>query len=138
MNLRGLANGLTRTVNPNRVVHWMRGVGVGQDPETGERFPVFDTVIFQANIQAVSSSELQLISAMNMEGYHRAVYINGSSIGPVRDEIRPGDVFKFGGRTWKVTQVPEDWDENGWSKVIVTMQQGTGAGTEGERYGPRC
>lgn len=131
MNLRGLANGLTRTVNPNRVVQWMRGVGVKQDSETGERSPVFDTVIFQANIQAVPSDELQLISAMNMEGYHRAVYINGSSIGPVRDEMRPGDVFKFGGRAWKVTQVPEDWDENGWSKVIVTMQQDAGAGTAG-------
>lgn len=137
MNLRQIANSLTGTINPNRPVQWLRGTGWGQDPETGNRFPVYDTIIIPANVQAVSSSDLKLIDGIGISvmGYHRTLYINGAVLGPVRNEMATGDVFMFDNRTWKVSLIPEDWDANGWSKVIVTLQQNDGSSSGNQRCG---
>ena len=131
MNLRSLANGSTRAVRPNKPVVWQRSAGWVQDPDTMLRVPAYQTINIQAQIQAVTSDDLKLMDGLNIQGYHRCVYLNSRALGAVRNEMKGGDLFLFGGQTWKVTLVPEDWDDCGWSRVIVTLQQEGGTGADG-------
>lgn len=130
MNLRSIANGSTRAIRPNNPVVWRRSNGYTQDPDTGQRTPAYIDVNIPANIQAVSSQELNMVLGMGIQGYHRALYINGSALGTMRNLMKGGDMFLFSGATWKATIVPEDWDDCGWSRVIVTLQQQGGTGAD--------
>lgn len=130
MNLRSLANGATRAVRPNRTVTWQRSTGWTQDPDTAQRMATYQTINLPAQIQAVSSTDLQLLNGLNIQGYHRCLYINGRALGAVRNQMKGGDIFLFDGQEWKVTLVPEDWDDCGWSRVIVTLQQESGSGAD--------
>ncbi|ARW48144.1 hypothetical protein [Acetobacter pasteurianus] len=122
MNLRSIANGMTRRVKSNKTVVWRRNVGWDQDPVTFKRTPKYQSIVLSANIQPVSSTDLEFVDGINKQGYSRAVYLNARAMGQLRSELRGGDLFTFCGQEWLVTQVPEDWDENGWCRVIVTRQ----------------
>lgn len=130
MNLRGIANGLTQAVRPNTTIIWRRNIGWRQDDETGARSANFADMQFTAQIQALSSTDLKLMAGLNIQGYHRSVYLNGRAAAAMRGMAKGGDYFIFGGQQWKVTMVPEDWDDCGWTRVIVTLQQDCGRGSD--------
>ena len=129
MNLRGIANGMTSRVRPNRSITWRRSTGWAQDPDTGQRTSTYSDRQIIGQIQAVSSQDLQLLGGFATQGYHRSIYINGHALGTLRNEMKGGDQFLFDGKTWKVVAIPEDWDDAGWCKILVTLiqQGGTGA-----------
>ena len=131
MNLRSIANGMTRAVRPNTTILWRRATGYTQDATTLQRTPSYQDIYLSAQIQALSSDDLKLFDGLNLQGYHRSIYINGRALGAVRNEMKGGDIFQFNGQEWKVAIVPEDWDDCGWSRVIVTLQQESGSGADG-------
>lgn len=130
MNLRSVANGSTRAIRPNNSVVWRRSNGYTQDATTGQRTPVYIDIHVPANIQAVSSQDLNMILGLGIQGYHRTLYINGSALGTMRNLMKGGDLFLFSGAEWKATIVPEDWDDCGWSRVLVTLVQQGGSGAD--------
>ena len=130
MNLRAIANGMTSRVRPNTSITWRRSTGWTQDPDTGTRTAQYADRQIIGQIQAVSSQDLQLLGGFATQGYHRAIYINGHALGTLRNEMKGGDLFIFGGQNWKAVSLPEDWDDAGWCKIIVTQTQQGGDGAD--------
>ena len=126
MNLRGLANKYTRLTNNNIQVNWVQSTGYVTD-EAGKRTPTNITLTVEAQVQALSTSDLQQVDGLNMTGVMRTVYLYGNAAGVVRVDQIGGDVLRFPEvpngtvRNWLITKVVETWAE--WSKVIVTLQQ---------------
>ena len=126
MNLRGLANKYTRLTNNNIQVNWVQSTGYVTD-DAGKRTPTTITLTVEAQVQALSTSDLQQVDGLNMTGVMRTVYLYGNAAGVVRVDQIGGDVLRFPEvpngtvRNWLITKVVETWSD--WCHVIVTLQQ---------------
>lgn len=126
MNLRGLANKYTRLTNNNIQVNWVQSTGYVTD-EAGKRTPTNITLTVEAQVQALSTSDLQQVDGLNMTGVMRTVYLYGNAAGVVRVDQIGGDILRFPEvpngtvRNWLITKVVETWSD--WCHVIVTLQQ---------------
>jgi hypothetical protein len=100
---------------------------------TGQRVTLYTEVTgLPMQVQALTAQELQHIDGLNIQGIVRYVYMNGRIEGLDRPNLMGGDILLIPtGMTtanpdvWLVTQVMEDWDAGGWSKVLVTLQAPT-------------
>ena len=125
MNLRGIANGLTRAVNPNTYVTWVQSTGYTIDA-TGTQIPTTTSKTIDAQIQGTTPSDLRHMDGLNIQGVMRSVFMYGSAMGAVRADQKGGDILQFpesrGGlvQNWMVVQVIETWPD--WCHVIVTLQ----------------
>jgi len=126
MNLRGIANKYTQVTNKNIPINWVQSTGYVTD-DAGKRVPTTITLSVQAQVQALSATDLKHIDGLNMTGVMRSVYMYGNAAGVVRADQIGGDILVFpetpGGcnKNWLVTQVMETWPD--WCRVIVTLQQ---------------
>jgi len=126
MNLRGLANKYTRLTNNNIQVNWVQSTGYVTN-DAGKRVPTSITLTVDAQVQALSTSDLQHIDGLNITGVMRTVYLYGNAAGVVRADQIGGDILRFPEvpngtiRNWLITQVVETWSD--WCHVIVTLQQ---------------
>jgi len=126
MNLRGLANKYTRLTNNNIQVNWVQSTGYVTN-DAGKRVPTSITLTVDAQVQALSTSDLQHIDGLNITGVMRTVYLYGNAAGVVRADQIGGDILRFPEvpngtiRNWLITQVVETWPD--WCHVIVTLQQ---------------
>jgi hypothetical protein len=121
MNLHQMVAGAIGMVNPFITVEILRSAGYTTNPD-GSRTPTYVTLSGPAQVQDMSTDELRLLSdaGINIQGIHKAIYLNGGWAGIVRADQQGGDVFRFSGYDWLVTVVPEQWPD--WTKVMVTMQ----------------
>ena len=126
MNLRSLANKYTQITNKNQQINWIQSTGYVTD-SAGKRTPTTITLTVEAQIQALSASDLKQVDGLNITGVMRSVYLYGNAAGVVRVDQIGGDILVFPeipgstSRNWLVTQVVETWSD--WCKVIVTLQQ---------------
>lgn len=127
MNLRGIANRLTQAVNPNISVAWIQAAGGYTTDATGTRTAITSAPVpVQAQVQALSSTDLKQMDGMNIQGVMRSVYLTGSASGVIRADQKGGDILQFpespGGavRNWRVTVMSETWPD--WCRVIVVLQ----------------
>ena len=125
MNLRSLANKYTRLTNNNQQINWIQSTGYTTNG-AGKRTPTTITLTVEAQIQALSASDLKHIDSLNITGVMRSVYLYGNAAGVVRVDQIGGDILVFPEvpcgtpRKWLVTQVCETWAD--WCRVIVTLQ----------------
>jgi len=125
MNLRSIANQYIQVTNPNIQINWIQSNGYTTD-DAGRRTPQTLTLTVNAQVQALSATDLQHTDGLNITGVMRSVYLYGNAAGVVRVDSLGGDILVFpeipGGcnRNWLVTQVVETWPE--WCHVIVTLQ----------------
>ena len=123
MNLRGMANGVTRSINPNIPATLKRSVGYVTDA-AGKRIPQFQEFTGTIQVQPMGTGDLQHAEFLNLQGVLRAVYIHGNWAGVVRGDAKGGDVLIFSeageNKTWHVVSVVEAWPD--WTKVIVCLQ----------------
>ena len=121
MNLHGIASQYTSAVNPLEKVLILRSAGSTLIPG-GKRNPQYHpAVAIIADLQALSFGDLQQIDGLNIQGYRRALYINGASFGIVRPDQLGGDlIVRTDGTTWLNVHVLEPW--NDWFKFVVTRQ----------------
>jgi hypothetical protein len=121
MNLHQLAVGATSAVNPQSKIVIFMSAG-WQTASDGSRTPTYrPPVIRQGDIQPLSTGELAQVQALNLQGVHRAIYINGSVKGLVRVDERGGDlIVTSDGKVWLTTEVAEQWPN--WVRVVVTLQ----------------
>lgn len=122
MNLNSIANSAIRAVSPNM----LGSVQVSTGHTTNADFSVTPTAQtfpnIWMNVQALSGPELRQLDAVNQQGVVRGVYLNGKIEGLDRPVGKGGDLLLFNNQTWRVTQVMEPWDVDGWCKVAVTLQ----------------
>lgn len=77
--------------------------------------------------QPLTGGNLRHMDALNLQGSHRALYVNNNLRGAVRVALKGGDVVTLAnGSVWLVTQVLEPFfDSAGWQKVAITLQDGS-------------
>jgi hypothetical protein len=122
MDLRGLANGVTSTVNPNETVSVLRSTGftVGAG---AKQVPSYAAAVDgPAQVQALDADDIKQLDGLNIQGTVRAIYLRGSLAGVVRPNQTGGDLVKrkAGAETWLVVKVLESWPD--WTKAAIVLQ----------------
>lgn len=130
MDLRGIANSLSSTVNPNIVVSVQRSNGFTAGPGY-RQVPAYEPIVTgPAQIQALNGSTLQLVSGLNIQGDLRTIILRGELAAVVRAEGEGGDIVTITGPlppvymplvgTWLVVKVLESWPL--WTKAVIERQ----------------
>jgi hypothetical protein len=125
MNIRALANRFTQVTNRNIPINWIQSNGYTTN-DAGKRFPKTITMSVQAQVQALSGSDLLHTDGLNMQGVMRSVYMYGNAVGVVRADKLGGDILVFPeclngcNKNWLITKVVETWPD--WCHVVVTLQ----------------
>lgn len=127
MNLRGIANQVSRTINPNRDVSVLRSTGFTAGAGARQVPSYAAPVVGPAQIQALDADDIKQIDGLNIQGVMRAIYLYGVLVGVVRPDQTGGDLIKItdmpgfpGERTWLVVKVLEGWDT--WTKCCIVLQ----------------
>ena len=120
MDLRGLANSVTSTVNPNKTVTVRRStgytIGAGRKQVPGYADPVTGP----AQIQALDANDIKQLDGINIQGTIRAIYLRGALAGVVRPDGTGGDLVQIDGQNWLVVKVLEGWPT--WTKAAIVLQ----------------
>jgi hypothetical protein len=119
LNLHGVASGVLDAVNPRIPAVLKASKGWTETPD-GHRLPVLKPQNGMIQVQGITAMELAHLSALNITGVLRKVYLDGDWNAIVRSTGQGGDLFSFGGHDWLVVHVLETWPE--WSAVIVSQQ----------------
>lgn len=122
MNLRGIANRATSTINPNVPGVFQVNTGFTTLPG-GKRVPSYNSVDVIVQLQELSSTDLRQVDSVNIQGILRSAYLNGNFNGVNRPEQKGGDILMIGAEKWLVVKVPEIWHD--WCRVIINLQRST-------------
>lgn len=129
MDLRGIANQVSDTVNPNIIVTWRasNGFSIGT---AGKQQPQYLTgVTGPAQVQALDNSDLKQIEGLNISGSIRALYMRGNLAAVIRADSKGGDQIIIGAQrgapallvgTWLTSKVLESWPD--WTKIVIVKQ----------------
>lgn len=131
-NMHGLVRGLINAVNPDIQVIWLVSTGTTPAAHAKSTPTYADPVTLNAQVQAVSGSDLRKYNFLQAQGVYRAVYMYANPDAINRVESKGGDILQFPqypsgpNRSWLITRVDEPWTAgNGglsWTRVIVTLQ----------------
>ena len=120
MDLRGIANGVTTTVNPNKTVTVLRStgytIGAGRKQVPSYAAPVTGP----GQIQALDANDIKQLDGLNIQGTIRAIYLRGALAGVVRPDGTGGDIVQIAGQNWLVVKVLEGWPT--WTKAAIVLQ----------------
>ena len=120
MDLRGIANGVTTTVNPNKTVTVLRStgytIGAGRKQVPSYAAPVTGP----GQIQALDANDIKQLDGLNIQGTIRAIYLRGALAGVVRPDGTGGDLVQIDGQNWLVVKVLEGWPT--WTKAAIVLQ----------------
>lgn len=129
MNLHAIVRGAITTVNQDVPATLRRSNGYVINPD-GTQVPGYtDVPGIPVQVQALSFQDLHQLDGLNIQGVRRALYLNGSAMGVVRNLQVGGDLFIFAdgilpeGNTWLVAHVLEQWGPGAeWCKCVITLQ----------------
>ena len=120
MDLRGIANGVTSTVNPNQTVTVLRStgytIGAGRRQVPGYAAPVTGP----GQIQALDANDIKQLDGLNVQGTIRAINLRGNLAGVIRPDGTGGDIVQIAGQDWLVVKVLEGWPT--WTKAAIVLQ----------------
>lgn len=122
MDLRGIANGVITTVNPNETVTVLRStgytIGAGAKQVPGYAAPV----VGPGQVQALDADDIKQLDGLNIQGVIRAIYLRGVLAGVIRPDGTGGDLVKRKSdtETWLVVKVLESWPD--WTKAAIVRQ----------------
>ncbi len=120
MDLRGLANGVTSTINPNETVTVLRSTGYTLGAGAKQIPTYASPVTGPAQVQALDADDLRQLDGLNIQGTLRAIYLRGALAGVVRPAGTGGDIIQRGAQNWLVVKVLEQWPD--WSKAAICLQ----------------
>lgn len=129
MNLRGIANAATQSVNPNIPITVKVSGAFAIDPATLRQVPTYTEYSGYGNVQALDGDELSQINFMNIEGTLRSAYLYGSISGVIRPDGVSSSRLVFTSnesgivksREWNVYKVLETWPD--WCKVAIVYTE---------------
>ena len=127
MDLRGIANGVTTTVNPNETVTVLRSTGFTTGAGAKQVPTYADPVSGPGQIQALDADDIKQLDGLNIQGTIRAIYLRGTLAGVVRPNQTGGDLVTIAAPapvalrgTWLVVKVLESWPD--WTKAAIVLQ----------------
>lgn len=122
MNLHGLAGRAIGVVNPPISAQVSQSTGY-TTAANGDQAPAYAAPItLTVQKQELSFKDLQHVDGLNIQGELCSVYLSGQIYGIDRGTAKGGDLFVFGGATWLVVAIPEQWPD--WCRVILCKQVG--------------
>lgn len=120
MDLRGIANSVSSTVNPNIpiTVRASDGYSIG----TGRKqVPAYlPDVNGYGQLQALDGDDLKQLEGLNIQGTIKALYVTGTLAGVIRPNEKGGDIIIIDGQEWLTVKVIEGWAN--WTKVAIRLQ----------------
>ena len=123
MNLRSIANSITRGVNPNNTTAvLMTNDGYTIAPG-GIKTPKYIESTIEIQQQSLESADMQHLNLATQQGQYSYVYANGLISAQRRNLEKGEDMLKFKAygedtvSTWKVEKVMESYPD--WVKVLV-------------------
>lgn len=130
MDLRGIANAASDTVNPNIIVSVKASTGYTINPADRKQVPAYAAPMTgPAQLQALDGSELRQLDGMNLQGVLRSIYLRGLLAGVIRSQSKGGDLITIAAQanvstpfvgTWLVVKVFETWPL--WTKAAINYQ----------------
>lgn len=120
MDLRGIANQSTDTVNPNISVSvqastgYVIGSGLKQVPSYAAPITGF------AQVQALTAADLRHLDGLNIQDATQSIILRGPLNAVVRAHSQGGDLVSIGHETWLTVAVLEQWPL--WTRAAITMQ----------------
>ena len=120
MDLRGIANTVTDTVNPNISVTvkastgYTIGSGLKQVPSYAAPVTGF------AQVQALTAADLRHLDGLNIQDATQSIILRGALNGVVRAHSKGGDLVTIGSDTWLTVAILEQWPL--WTRAAITMQ----------------
>lgn len=93
-NVRALANKYIQVTNKNQQINWVQSNGYITD-DAGRRTPKTITLTVEAQVQALSATDLKHVDGLNITGVMRSVYMYGNAAGVVRVDQIGGDILVF-------------------------------------------
>ena len=123
MNLHGIVSGIVSAVNPMQEVTIEVSIG-NVTLEDGSRVPKYAKPVKRmAQIQPLTSGDIQHLDSLNIQGVFQGIYISGHLDGLIRSDNKGGDRITFpDGKVYLVTTSIEDWPD--WTKVAASLQNG--------------
>jgi hypothetical protein len=120
MDLRGIANQSTDTINPNILVTVLASsgytVGSGLKQVPSYAAPVTG----YAQVQALTAADLRHLDGLNIQGATKSIILRGELNAVVRAHSQGGDLVTFGGDTFLTVAVLEQWPL--WTRAAIQMQ----------------
>jgi len=120
MDLRGIANGVITTVNPNETVTVLRSTGYAIGAGAKQVPSYAAPVIGPGQVQALDADDIKQLDGLNIQGVIRAIYLRGTLAGVIRPDGTGGDIVQHGNETWLVVKVLESWPD--WTKAAIVRQ----------------
>lgn len=130
VDLRGIANAASDTVNPNIIVSVLASTGSTISSTTARQVPAYaDPVTGPAQLQALDGSELRQLDGMNLQGVLRSIYLRGLLAGAIRADSKGGDLITIAAQTnvpapfvgtWLIVKIFESWPL--WTKAAINFQ----------------
>ena len=123
MNLRAIANSLTRGINPNNTTAILAKNDGFTIMAGGIKTPKYIESTIEIQTQSIESKDLQHLNLTAQQGQYNFVYANGLISAQRRNLDKGEDLLKFKAygedevSTWKVTKVMESYPD--WGKVLV-------------------
>lgn len=131
MDLRGIANSVSNTVNPNITVTVQRSTGYTMTAGRKQAPSYAVGVTGPAQLQALDAVDLKQLDGLNIQGMVRAIYLRGTLAGVIRPDGVGGDLVQIAAQpgvpglavgTWLVVKVLESWPS--WTKAAIVLQGG--------------
>jgi len=120
MDLHAIVANAISAVNPRICCTLQRSVGYSID-EAGVQIPKYAVYHGEAQVQPLSSKEIQHLEQLNISGILKKAYLCGEISGLVRMEGRGGDLLTLAdGTKWLVVRVLEAWPD--WTAVALQRQ----------------
>lgn len=120
MDLRGIVNAVTDTVNPN--------ISVTVQPSTGstigaglKQVPSYGTPVTGfAQVQALTAADIRHLDGLNIQDATQSIILRGPLEAVVRAHSKGGDLVIIGSDTWLTVAVLEQWPL--WTRAAITLQ----------------
>lgn len=120
MNLHAIAAPIIAAVNPMTAVTMRRSTGYMINAD-GSRTPAYTDTTLQAQIQALTYQDLQMIEGLQLNGERRSIYLYGNFGSMNRGAGTGGDLIIFPDATvWLIAFGFEVWPD--WCRVAATLQ----------------
>lgn len=123
MNLHEIVSSAINSINPFQQIEV-----VGREDYTvneyGEAVPVEKPVIkYMAQVQPINSEDIKFINNYNQSSEYKAFWVSADVSGLNRPLLKGGDKIICNGKTYFVTNMPEDWYETvGWNHFVGCLQ----------------
>lgn len=123
MNLRAIANSLTRGVNPNNTQAALMTNDGFEIIAGGKKVPKYIESTIEIQTQSIESNVLEHLNLTAMQGQYNFVYANGLISAQRRSLDKGEDMLRYKAygedteSTWKVVRVMESYPD--WVKVLV-------------------